>query len=104
ERLTRYIPLHSVKIVVVAWQILTQFANVANITYPEVYQRFLDVLDVFNFDLGWVLSAGCVLDLDFHDRLLISTIGPLVVILLLAGTYATTAAVNRGGDTETLWN
>ena len=78
----------------------------ANVTFPDVYQRFLDSLDVFNFDLGWILSAGCVLDIDFHDRLLISTVAPLVGLLLLAGTYATSAFVNRGAP-ETLniiWN
>ncbi|CAN0569333.1 unnamed protein product, partial [Ectocarpus sp. 12 AP-2014] len=67
-RLGRYIPLQSVKIVIVAWQILTQFTSVANVTYPNVYKRFLDGLDVFNFDLSWVLSAGCIFDIDFHDR------------------------------------
>lgn len=78
----------------------------ANITYLKVYQRFLDALDVFNFDLGWILSAGCVLDIDFHHRLLISTVAPLIGLLLLAGTYATSAFINRGA-TDTLniiWN
>ena len=86
--------------------VLLQFTSVANVTFPDVYQRFLDALDVFNFDLGWILSAGCVLDIDFHDRLLISTVAPLVGLMLLAGTYATSAFVNRGA-TETLnviWN
>ena len=56
----------------------------ANVTYPDVYQRFLDGLDVFNFDMSWVLSVGCVFDMDFHDRLLISTIGPIIALLFLA--------------------
>eukprot|EP00903_Cladosiphon_okamuranus_P013951 g12975.t1 len=106
ERLGRYIPLQSVKIVIVAWQILTQFTSVANITYPLVYQRFLNGLDVFNFDLSWVLSAGCVLDIDFHDRLLASTIGPIVALSFLGGTYAVAAGIHRG-DAETMqtvWN
>ncbi|CAM9568519.1 unnamed protein product, partial [Hapterophycus canaliculatus] len=58
NRMARCVPLQSIKIVIVAWQILTQFASVANVTYPDLYQRFLDGLDVFNFDLGWILSAG----------------------------------------------
>ncbi|CAN0285491.1 unnamed protein product, partial [Hapterophycus canaliculatus] len=88
DRVARFIPLQSVKIVVVVWQILTQFMAVANVTYPGVYQTFLDGLNVFNFDLSWVLSAGCVFDVDFHDRLLISTIGPIIAALVLGCTYA----------------
>ncbi|CAM9468153.1 unnamed protein product [Ectocarpus sp. 6 AP-2014] len=106
ERVTRYIPLQSLKIVIVSWQILTQFTSVANVTYPDVYQELLDVLDVFNFDLGWLLSAGCVVDMNFHDRLLVSTISPIVALLLLACTYAAAARANRG-DPEKLniiWN
>eukprot|EP00904_Undaria_pinnatifida_P004259 jgi/Undpi1/13834/HiC_scaffold_9.g03485.m1 len=94
--LTRYIPLQSVKIVIVAWQILTQFASVANVTYPGLYQDLLNGLDVFNFDLGWVLSADCIFDIDFHDRLLVSTISPITALLFLACTYATATHINHG--------
>ncbi|CAN0137715.1 unnamed protein product, partial [Ectocarpus fasciculatus] len=59
--LKRYLPLQTLKIIVVAWQIVTQFTSVANVTYPDVYQRFLNGLDVFNFDLSWIMSAGCVM-------------------------------------------
>ncbi|CAM9259474.1 unnamed protein product, partial [Hapterophycus canaliculatus] len=105
-RLRQYIPLQSFKIVIVAWQILIQFASVANVTYPHAYQRFLNGLKVVNLDLGWMLSAGCILNVDFHDRLLISTISPIVVLLSLAGTYTIAARRNRG-KAETLqfiWN
>ncbi|CAN0168925.1 unnamed protein product [Ectocarpus sp. 12 AP-2014] len=87
ERVTRYIPLQSVKIVIAAWQILTQFTSIANVTYPDVYEDFLGVLDIFNFNLGWALSVSCTIDMDFHDRLLVSTISPIAAILFLACTY-----------------
>eukprot|EP00752_Nemacystus_decipiens_P013054 g11547.t1 len=103
ERVARYIPLQSVKIVIVAWQILTQFTALAGVTYPHYYQTFLDGLNVFNFDLSWILSAGCIVDMDFHDRLLMSTIGPIVAVIFLGCTY--TAAVRiHGGAIETLQN
>eukprot|EP00752_Nemacystus_decipiens_P002518 g2363.t1 len=91
-RLFRKIPLQSVKIVVVVWQILTQ--------------RFLDALDVFNFDLTWILSAGCVVDVNFHDRLLVSTITPLIAMLFMAGTYAAATTFNRGAPDalQIIWN
>lgn len=68
----------------------------ANVTFPSLYQDFLDTLDVFNFDLGWVLSAGCVFDVDFHDRLLISTISPIIALAFLACTYAAANCKHRG--------
>lgn len=78
----------------------------ANVTYPGVYQRFLNGLDVFNFDLAWVFSAGCIIDVDFHDRLLISTITPLAALLFLAGTYAAAVRINRGAPEalQIIWN
>ncbi len=72
-----------------------QFTSVVNFAYPDVYQRVLDGLDVFNFDLSWILSVGCVFDIDFHDRLLMVTIGPIVALLCLALTYSITARINR---------
>lgn len=85
---------------------LHQFVAVVNVTYPDVYQHFLDGLDVFNFDLGWLLSAGCVVDLNFHHRLIIATVGPIVALLFLAGTYTVAATSNQGAADalQSIWN
>lgn len=56
--------------------------------YPEVYRRFLSGIDVLNFDLGWILSAECIIDFNFHHRLIISAIGPPVALAILGGSYA----------------
>ena len=66
---------------------VVQFVSVANVQYPYEYQRFLDGVKLLDFDLGWMLSVSCVVDIDFHDRLLFATIGPIIVILMLAMTY-----------------
>ena len=66
---------------------VVQFVSVTNVQYPHEYQRFLDGIKLLDFDLGWMLSASCVVDIDFHDRLLFATIGPIVAILLLGMTY-----------------
>lgn len=71
----------------------TQITSVANITYPRVYERFLNVVSVLNFDLSWVVTMGCIVDVDFHDHLLIVTIGPFVALIFLGVTY--TVAQNR---------
>lgn len=79
----------------------------ANVTYPDVYQRFLSFLEVFDFDLGWVLSAGCLVDADFHDRLLISTLCPIIAVVFLGGTYAVAVRINREAIETvhvTIWN
>ncbi|CAM9846642.1 unnamed protein product [Sphacelaria rigidula] len=88
RRILRAIPLQALKIIVVVWQILIQFADAAQVTYPGVYQDFLSAIDVVDFDLGSVLSAVCLWsNMDFHDRLLVNTLGPLVVVGLLGITY-----------------
>ncbi|CAB1096488.1 unnamed protein product [Ectocarpus sp. CCAP 1310/34] len=96
RRILRAVPVQTLKIIVVVWQILTQFADVANITYPQAYQDFLSAIDVVNFDLGSALAAGCLWpDIDFHDRLLLGTLGPLVAVGFLVMTYR--VAVRRNG-------
>ncbi|CAN0538822.1 unnamed protein product, partial [Ectocarpus sp. 12 AP-2014] len=70
------VPLTAVKIVVVVWQIVTQYSDVAGVEYPGAYQDFLSVVDVVNLDLGFILSFACVYDTNFYDRLLMATIGP----------------------------
>ncbi|CAM9214260.1 unnamed protein product, partial [Hapterophycus canaliculatus] len=75
---------------------LVQFADAANVTYPGVYQDFLNVIDIVNFDLASALAAGCLWsDMDFHDRLLVSTLGPLAAVGVLAMTYR--IAMHRSG-------
>ncbi|CAM9790810.1 unnamed protein product [Scytosiphon promiscuus] len=96
RRVLRALPVQALKIIVVMWQILTQFADAANTTYPGVYQDCLSVIGVVNFDLGSILASGCVWsDIDFHDRLLVSTLGPLVIVGFLVMTYQ--IAVRRTG-------
>ena len=46
----------------------------ANVQYPHEYQRFLKGVKLLDFDLGWMISASSVIDIDFHDRLLFATI------------------------------
>ena len=73
----------------------SQFVLVANVQYPHVYQVFLDGVKLFDFDLGWMLSASCLVHYDFHSRLLFTTVGPVVFIVLLGMTYKVTERRNR---------
>lgn len=62
-------------------------------TYPEMYERFLGAVDVFNLDLVWVVSPGCFVDVTLYDRLLAVTFGPVVVLVALSANYR---VVRRG--------
>lgn len=70
----------------------------ANATYPGVYQTFLDGVKVLNFDLSRILSAGCYVDVDFHERLLMSTLCPLAGLGVLGATYAVATRRNRRSE------
>lgn len=72
-----------------------QFASAANVTFPEIYQRFLNVVKLLNFELEWILAAACVMDVNFHYRFLMITIGPLIALALLGVTFAISAIRNR---------
>ena len=74
-----------------------KFTSVVTVTFPSVYQAFLDCVNFLNFDLTWIVSVGCFLEVDFHDLLLWTTITPVVVMGLLRGTYA--FAIHRNRDT-----
>ena len=72
-----------------------QFISVANVTFPNGYQRFLEGVNFLNFDLSWIFSMGCFLEVDFHDRLLWTTVFPVVIMGLLGGTYAVAVRQHR---------
>eukprot|EP00752_Nemacystus_decipiens_P001402 g1387.t1 len=100
DRLKDHFPSQSTKILVVSWQIISQFAHVTSTVFPESYERFLAIVGVTNLDLGRLLSAGCLVSVDYHGRLLLSTLGPMVVALVLACTYVVATRRNGGADDE----
>ena len=75
-----------------------QFSLVANVVYPKLYQRFLDVITLANFDLGWIPSAACIMDVDFHVELIAATVGPLLLVASLGLTYTVALHRNRGSE------
>ncbi|CAM9400274.1 unnamed protein product, partial [Choristocarpus tenellus] len=100
SRLKEALPLQAFKIVIIALQIVTQFSSAVNVTYPKLYDHFLDALSWINLDFDWMLSAGCIVVTDFHDKLLLSTLSPLVVLGILRITYMLAMWRNRGGTKE----
>lgn len=48
-----------------------QFANVTNVGFPPIYEKFLSIIGIFSLDLGWLLSATCVAaGVGFYEKLL----------------------------------
>lgn len=68
-------------------QILTQYADITSVEFPAVFERFLSYVDLVNLDLGWVLSATCLVDVNFYGRLLFTTLAPLALLCVLGCTY-----------------
>jgi hypothetical protein len=82
------LPWNKLRIPIVAFQIVTQFIGITGLPLPDIYRNFLAWTDVFNLNLGWLLSVGCLAAVNFYQRLLITTLGPFVVAVTLASTYA----------------
>lgn len=82
------IPFDKLRILVVVWQILTVYPSVAGIEYPPVYAQFLNWIDVVNLNLGRLFSASCLAPgIGHYETLMATTLGPLVVGLVLLVTY-----------------
>ena len=82
------LPLDKLKILVVVWQILAVFSSITGVEFPASYSRFLAWINVVNLDIGNILSASCVLpSANFYVRLLLTTLAPLVLVVLLSLTY-----------------
>ncbi|CAN0415640.1 unnamed protein product [Ectocarpus sp. 12 AP-2014] len=88
SRFRRLVPTRTLKIIIVSWQITTEFASVASVTYPNVYDRFLTITQLFTFDLGWLFSTGCHFNTTFYHRLVVVTTIPLVLTGILRATYS----------------
>lgn len=67
-------------------------------TYADAYERFLRAVDIFNLNLGGIISAGCLVPTTFYDRLLIVTLGPMVLLALLAATYMCARMANSSAN------
>ena len=94
-KFSRRIPLYSIKILIVVWQILTIFPEIVNITYPFYYAKFVRWISFISFDIGKLLSSTCMFPgLDFYDRLLTVTTYPIVLLLILCVTYHISVRIN----------
>lgn len=73
-------------------------AEVVEGVYPKKYAAFVSTLGFVNLDIGLLLSRSCVVQIDFYDRLLLSTLTPFAVLLALAAAYS--ISKDRNKDSE----
>lgn len=59
----------------------------ASVTYPDLYAAFVGFIDFLDLDVTWMLSVDCWVDTDFYNTLLTMTIGPMVVSVLVLGSW-----------------
>ncbi|CAN0522090.1 unnamed protein product, partial [Scytosiphon promiscuus] len=65
------------------------------------YGKFLDgISSIVSLDLGLEVSAGCMARTDFHDRLLLSTLGPLVTLCAVGVSFLVAARRSHGSEEE----
>lgn len=56
------------------------------------------MIDLVNCDLGFIVSFACIYDTNFYDRLLMATLGPVVVLFALGCTYIVALRRNRASE------
>lgn len=56
------------------------------------------MVEISNLDFGFMLSASCIMNTTFYDRLLVATIGPLAFFMLLVLTYIIAMKRNKHND------
>ena len=67
--------------------------------YPDEYEAFLQRMAPVNFDNSSILSSSCLLTIDFYDRLVLSTVAPLVTLLACVGTFFIPKMKNQHSST-----
>lgn len=64
--------------------------------FLDVFLAFLDGMNLLNFNVSLVVSAGYFLEVIVHNRLLWTTIASLVIMCVLGMTYTNTMCSNHG--------
>jgi hypothetical protein len=82
-QVAKQLPWNKLRIPLVVMQLLTQFIAISGTQYPSIYANCIKWFNVVNLDTSWLLSAGCILHVNFYDKLLLTTLAPLVIALII---------------------
>jgi hypothetical protein len=86
-QLARKLPWKKLRVPLVLVQLLTQFVSITGTQYPSIYSNYLKWLNVVNLDATWLLSAGCVVHVNFYHKLLVATITPLLISAVIGAIH-----------------
>ena len=68
------------KILVACYQIISQYENILDVRYPELFESFGRwVESVMSLDALKLMAVGCVVPTTFRHTLLLATLGPMAV-------------------------
>ena len=79
---------------------LPQFSEIAGSVYPKEYQAFISKIAIINVDVGFLLSNACIITTNFYNRLVLATVGPLLILVACACTFIVARRRGRGRDSS----
>jgi hypothetical protein len=74
------------KIIIATFQVVISTADVFNVVMPGRFAQFSRSFNVLNLDIGSLIPLSCIMEnvqFNFMFRLFLSTIGPLVLVVML---------------------
>jgi hypothetical protein len=89
-------PYGKLRVPLVVLQILTQFVSITGLPLPPLYYKFVRWVSAVNVDVQWLMPSGCLIEMNFHQQLLVVTLMPLVFIALLGALQCVFVWRNTG--------
>lgn len=75
--------MSKVKILITFAQIVSNLAINIQVGWPNTFKEVISWLTPFNFDFIQVSSAGCIVDTQYYNKLILVSIGPVVIVALI---------------------
>eukprot|EP00953_Heterococcus_sp_UTEX-ZZ885_P001670 1428-Heterococcus_DN1.PRE.1 len=70
-------PYGKLRVPLVVLQILTQFVSITGLPLPPLYYKFVRWVSAVNVSIEWLMPSGCLIEMNFHQQLLVVTLVPL---------------------------
>jgi hypothetical protein len=95
--LVRELELQAItKVLVATMQIVTNFAKVLSIPFPEDFQALLKLLAIFRFDISLTLGIGCLYRNSYFTSLGVSFAVVVAIAFVVGATYM--YSISRADD------
>lgn len=71
------------KVIVTFLQITSQLSTVLDVQFPAIYNQYLALFWMFNFDIFQWIDLDCFINRNFYDKLFSVTLGPIILAILI---------------------